>query len=174
MAVTGSTVTSTDGASIAYDVIGEGRTVVWLHGLSEDRFSWSVVTDDLTADFRCVRVDLRGHGESTHRPPYNFVALVSDLDAVVSATCDEPPIVVGHSLGGLVATVAAAAVMTGPVVCIDQPLMMTGLDLVSSLAPRLRDPATFADALMEEKLALGMDRVPEPVYRELERKARGV
>src|SRR5262249_50597909 len=45
-------------------------------------------------------------------------------------------------------------------------------ELVHSLAARLRDPVTYGDALMEEKIALGMDRVPDPLFRELERKTR--
>jgi pimeloyl-ACP methyl ester carboxylesterase len=99
--------------------------------------------------------------------------LVSDLAAVVSATCDEPPVVVGHSLGGLVATIGAATGLTGPVVCIDQPLKLRAFgDLVHSLAQRLRDPVTYSDALMEEKITLGMDRVPDPLFRDLERKTR--
>jgi pimeloyl-ACP methyl ester carboxylesterase len=92
---------------------------------------------------------------------------------VIRTTCNEPPVVVGHSLGGLVATVGAAAGLTGAVVCIDQPLRLSPFgDLVHSLAPRLRDSGTYPDALMEEKIALGMDRLPGPLFRELERKTR--
>jgi pimeloyl-ACP methyl ester carboxylesterase len=162
-----------DGVDIVFDECGTGRPTIWLHGLSEDRHSWSPVTDLLPPGLRCLRMDFRGHGESAHRGPYDFSGLVSDLGAVIRDTCDEPPVVVGHSLGGMVATIGAVMGMTGPVVCIDQPLALGDFGvLVHRLAPRLRDPDTFADALMEEKVALGMDLVPEPIFEDLERKAR--
>jgi pimeloyl-ACP methyl ester carboxylesterase len=162
-----------DGLEIAFDESGSGRTVVWLHGMSEDRLSWAPVTKQLADEVRCVRIDFRGHGASAHRRPYELEGLLSDLSAVVRATCTEPPVVVGHSLGGMVATIAAAMGVTGPVICLDQPLTLAGFaEIVHPLAPRLREAATYADALMEEKLALGMGLVPQPLFGELEHQAR--
>ncbi len=94
--------------------------------------------------------------------------------AVVRVTLGEPPVVVGHSLGGIVATISAAMGVTGPVICADQPLTLEGFaEIVHRLAPRHpRETATYADAIMEEKLALGMGLVPQPLFGELERKAR--
>lgn len=40
------------------------------------------------------------------------------------------------------------------------------------LAHRLRDPRGFADALIEEKIALGMDLVPDPMFTRLEEMTR--
>ena len=162
-----------DDFEIVYDDSGGDLPIVWLHGISEDRWSWQTVTEQLAAELRCIRIDFRGHGESSHGGPYDAVRLVSDLAAVIEATCTQPPVVVGHSLGGIVATIGAATGLTGPVVSIDQPLRLRPFSqLVQSLAPRLRDPVTYADALMEEKIGLGMDRVPDPVSGELERKTR--
>jgi pimeloyl-ACP methyl ester carboxylesterase len=162
-----------DALEIAFDESGTGRPVVWLHGISEDRLSWAPVTEQLADEMRCIRIDFRGHGATSHRRPYELEALVSDVTSVISATCNEPPVVVGHSLGGMVATIAAAIGDTGPVICVDQPLTLEGFaEIVHSIAPRLRDPETYSDALMEEKLAIGMGLVPQPLFRELERKTR--
>jgi pimeloyl-ACP methyl ester carboxylesterase len=162
-----------DDWQIVFDEGGEGPTVVWLHGLSEDRWSWEPVTRQLLDEMRCIRIDFRGHGESTRHGPYDAAGLVSDLASVTRATCTEPPVVVGHSLGGMVATIGAASGVTGPVVCVDQPLCLRPFDqLVRRLAARLRGPTTYADALIEEKMAMGMGRVPEPLFGELERKFR--
>jgi pimeloyl-ACP methyl ester carboxylesterase len=162
-----------DALEIAFDECGSGRPVVWLHGMSEDRLSWAPVTEQLADEMRCIRIDFRGHGASSHRRPYELEALVSDVTSVISATCDEPPVVVGHSLGGMVATIAASIGDIGPVICVDQALTLEGFaEIVHALAPRLRDPETYADALMEEKLAIGMGLVPQPLLRELERKTR--
>jgi pimeloyl-ACP methyl ester carboxylesterase len=164
---------TSDGVEVVYDDSGGNRPVVWLHGINEDRSSWDPITRQLAGEMRCIRIDFRGHGESSRHGPYDATGLVSDLAAVVGETCEEPPVVVGHSLGGMVATVGAATGLAGRAVCIDQPLRLRAFsDLVHSLAPRLRDPETYGDALMEEKLALGMDRVPDQLFRELERKTR--
>jgi pimeloyl-ACP methyl ester carboxylesterase len=162
-----------DGLDITFDESGDGRPVLWLHGVNEDGRSWGPVTDRLTDGLRCIRLDFRGHGGSSRRSPYALEGLVADVRAVIGATCTEPPVVVGHSLGGMVATIAAATGLTGAVMCVDQPLTLEGFaEIVHSLAPRLRDRATYADALMEEKLALGMGLVPQPMFGELERKTR--
>jgi pimeloyl-ACP methyl ester carboxylesterase len=162
-----------DALEIAFDECGSGRPVVWLHGINEDRLSWTPVTQQLADEMRCVRIDFRGHGASSRCRAYELDGLVSDVTSVISASGIDSPVVVGHSLGGLVATIAAAMGATGPVVCIDQPLALEGFaEIVHPLVARLRNPATYADALMEEKLALGMGLVPEPLFRELERKTR--
>jgi len=162
-----------DGLEVAFDECGSGRPVVWLHGMAEDRLSWAPVTELLVDRVRCVRIDFRGHGASGHRRPYALGGLVSDVGAVIDATCTEPPVVVGHSLGGIVATLAAARGVTGPVICVDQPLTLGGFaETVHSLAPRLRDAATYPDAVVDEKLAFGMGLVAQPLRGELERKRR--
>ncbi len=92
---------------------------------------------------------------------------------MIRATGVRSPVVVGHSLGGVVATVAAASGMTGPVVCVDQPLKLaTFAKLVRADAPRLRDPATYGDAIIAEKLALGMGLVPDALLPDLESRTR--
>ncbi len=53
--------------------------------------------------------DLRGRGRSNTLPgPYGMAAHAADCAAVVEAVSDEPVVVVGHSMGGFVATVLAA------------------------------------------------------------------
>jgi pimeloyl-ACP methyl ester carboxylesterase len=165
---------TSDGVEVAFEERGDGRPLVLLHGLCEDRESWEPVSRELAlGEFRCIAFDFRGHGESGRLGGYEPAGFFADLVAVIEATCDEPPLLVGHSLGGAVATVAAALGMTGHVVSIDQPLRQGSFaQLIHSLAARLKDPSSFPDALMEEKLALGMGLVPEPMFSRLERLAR--
>ena len=151
-----------DGVRIAFDERGEGPAVFFLHGMGESRESWTAVTDLLVHEMRCIRLDFRGHGESERCPKYDVFALVTDLQAVIDATGATAPIVVGHSLGGMVATIAAATAVAGPVICIDQPLELRSFgDTVHQLAPRLLDPATFEDARREEREALGFGQLPQ-------------
>jgi pimeloyl-ACP methyl ester carboxylesterase len=159
-----------DGVEIAFDEAGTGRTIVWLHGMGEDRTSWTPVTDLLAGEFRSIRIDFRGHGESGHLPHYAGTDLVGDVGAVVRATCETPPIVIGHSLGGIVGTAASAFGITGACLNVDQSLHDDPFtDLMHSLAHRLRDPSTFADAQLELKFALGLALVPETTLGDLAR-----
>jgi pimeloyl-ACP methyl ester carboxylesterase len=50
-----------------------------------------------------VRVDLRGHGESSTAPDYRMPSLVGDLRAVTDDLGIGTPAVVGHSLGASIA-----------------------------------------------------------------------
>jgi pimeloyl-ACP methyl ester carboxylesterase len=161
-----------DGVEIVFDETGRGRTIVWLHGMGEDRTAWDPVTALLADEFRSIRIDFRGHGESGRLPHYEGADLVVDVGAVVQATCDAPPIVVGHSLGGIVATAASAFGITAAAVNVDQSLKDDPFtDLMLSLATRLRDPDTYVDAQLELKFALGMALVPESTLADLARGA---
>ena len=65
-----------DGAAIAYDIAGDGPLVLFVHGLTSSRRAWDPVTSGLGAGFTCVRVDLRGHGESSTATDYSMQSLV--------------------------------------------------------------------------------------------------
>ena len=65
----------------------------------------------LQADFEVYAVDLRGHGQSSHAPPSPVPGEptpVSDVLAVVHHLRLRLPLVLGHSLGGLLAVLAEA------------------------------------------------------------------
>jgi pimeloyl-ACP methyl ester carboxylesterase len=64
-----STATASDGASIAYEVVGDGPPIVLVHGIIESRRSWDPLIAPLAREHRVVAVDLRGHGASDRRPP---------------------------------------------------------------------------------------------------------
>ncbi len=92
-----------NGASLAYDDAGTGDPpFVFIHGLACDRSFWTLQVADLSRDFRCVNVDLRGRGESADVPPYDTMTAADDVAALITALGLDRPIVVGHSLGGLV------------------------------------------------------------------------
>ncbi|MBC3762933.1 alpha/beta fold hydrolase [Quadrisphaera oryzae] len=116
---------------LAHDVSGSGPLLVLVHGITEDRRSWDPV--DLTGAFTVLRVDLRGHGASPAAEPYDIPVLAADVhDTVVHAQealglPDEPPAVVGHSLGGIVATAYGALFPARAVVNVDQPLHLAGM-----------------------------------------------
>jgi pimeloyl-ACP methyl ester carboxylesterase len=96
-----------DGTVIAYDVAGTGPPVVFLHGLTSNRRRWTPVTELLVESFTCVRIDARGHGESSKAGDYGVLTMAADVGAVVGELGIEAPAVVGHSLGGSMAAIFA-------------------------------------------------------------------
>lgn len=115
-----------DGVRVAYDVGGDGPPVVFLHGITNRRQGWDPVTSLLTPSFTCVRVDFRGHGESSPAADYGMPALVGDVRAVVDELGIERPAVVGSSFGAGAAAVYAALNPTRAVLCAESPLLRFG------------------------------------------------
>jgi pimeloyl-ACP methyl ester carboxylesterase len=97
------------------EVPGDGPTVLLLHGFSDSADCWRPVLRELAAmSRRAVAVDLPGHGHAGRldRPP------LPHLDRFAAAFLrtyagDDGAVLVGNSLGGLVALRAAARHETG-------------------------------------------------------------
>ena len=89
---------------VHYEDRGTGKTLVLLHGWGFDHTSWIPVMDRLTHRYRLIAVDIRGHGRSQKSTlPYTMQDLSNDLFEFISGlSLNEPPILVGHSLGGMV------------------------------------------------------------------------
>ncbi len=146
-----------DGATIAYEVIGDGPTVVLLHGITESRRSWDPLVPALVRDHRVVCVDLRGHGESERRGPYDVLTMVADVFAVVNESETVDPLMIGHSLGGFVVSVFACSHPTRATVNIDQPLELTGFrEFVGPWSSALHGD--------EEAFGSAMRHLVEPLY----------
>jgi len=137
---------------LAYDVLGEGPSLVLLHGITENRRSWDPVP--LSDHYRVVRVDLRGHGASPGGGPYDLVSLAQDVRAVAEReSSGDLPLVVGHSMGGVVATVYASLFPVRAVVNVDQPLALLDVQAqIRPAAPILRGDgfAGFMAALFDQ------------------------
>jgi len=99
-----------DGNRLVADVAGDAHAppVVLLHGGGQTRHSWGTTLDVLAArGWRAYSVDLRGHGDSEWAADgdYTLDAFAGDVLAV-AAELDQPPALVGASLGGLAALAA--------------------------------------------------------------------
>ncbi len=101
-------VTSADGSTIRYAEVGTPEpgepAVVLIHCWSCDAAFWSSTVDDLAPDYRVVTLDLAGHGESgMERAAWTLESFGEDVKAVVEELGIESAILVGHSMGGIVA-----------------------------------------------------------------------
>ena len=97
------------GGTIAYEVTGEGPLVVLAHGIGNSRAAHRfVVPPLLAAGYRVAAVDLRGCGESSAVwESYTRTDIAGDLIALVRHL-GGPAVLVGHSISGGAATIAAA------------------------------------------------------------------
>jgi pimeloyl-ACP methyl ester carboxylesterase len=90
---------------------GSGPPVVLLHGWPESSACWEPVLPYLPAgDFRYLRPDLRGLGDSERTPglsPYQKDELARDLLSLLDALGLDTALLVGHDWGGIVAQEAA-------------------------------------------------------------------
>jgi pimeloyl-ACP methyl ester carboxylesterase len=123
-----------DGVKIAYDTTGRGDpAIVLVHGWACDRSYLSPQREHFATAHAVAALDLRGHGESDVPVPdsgvYDVEAHCADVLAVSAAAGFDRPVVIGHSLGGLVALACAAragavraAVMIDPAPMLNQPI----------------------------------------------------
>ncbi|MFE9835419.1 alpha/beta fold hydrolase [Streptomyces sp. NPDC005551] len=98
------------GGTIAYEAAGEGPLVVLAHGMGDSRAAYRFVVPRLVAaGYRVAAVDLRGCGESSAQwPSYSRTDIAGDLLAVIRHIDGGPAVLVGHSISGGAATIAAA------------------------------------------------------------------
>jgi glycerol-3-phosphate dehydrogenase len=111
------------------DFGGEGRPIVLVHGLGGACENWLAVGGRLAEHARVLAPDLPGFGRT---PPAGRAATMRAsqraLHGFLQAAVGEPAILVGNSMGGLIAMMQAAR----------EPASVAGLVLVAPVQPRLR------------------------------------
>ena len=101
-----------DGVGIEYDVVGDGRPVVLLHGFPDSGRLWRhQVTALADAGFRVIVPDLRGYGQSGKPEAvdaYSIPVLAGDVMAVLADLGIARAHVVGHDWGAALAWALAS------------------------------------------------------------------
>ena len=109
--------------TINYELEGEGKTIVFVHGLSDSLAYWKVLSENLKNDYQTLIYDLRGHGESSDDDRNTTIDLYQeDLYQLLKALNIENAVFVGLSLGGNVILDLA----------VNHPEMINGLIVMSS------------------------------------------
>ncbi|MGB3437717.1 MAG: alpha/beta hydrolase [Actinophytocola sp.] len=89
-----------------WGALGDGPPVLAIHGITANHVAWGMVAPLVPGPV--VAPDLRGRGGSGALPgPYGMAAHAADCVAVLDALGIERAVVVGHSMGGFVASVLA-------------------------------------------------------------------
>ena len=95
------------GLSLRYERAGTGMPVVFLHGLAANHAFWDRQVA-LRQQLQLVRLDLRGHGDSSKpRGGYGMAAFAGDVAHLAAALQLPRCILLGWSMGGVVALEAA-------------------------------------------------------------------
>jgi pimeloyl-ACP methyl ester carboxylesterase len=96
--------------TIAYDMTGEGPLVVLANGIGDSRHSYRFIAPTLAAaGYRVANVDIRGCGDSSLGwDGYSRTDIAGDLVALVRHLGDGPAVIIGQSISGGAATIAAA------------------------------------------------------------------
>lgn len=132
---------------LAFTESGTGRrTAVLIHGIMSDSRAWHRVTAELEGrGFRVLAVDLAGHGRSPRARRYSPRAWADDVVETLRPLLQAPPdLVMGHSLGGLVASLVADRLSPRSAIYIDPafafPRGARGLiyKLLFAMSPRPR------------------------------------
>jgi pimeloyl-[acyl-carrier protein] methyl ester esterase len=119
--------------SVHIESAGRGRPLVLLHGWAMHSGLWLPLLPRLIDRYRVHSVDLPGHGYSSSVAPFDVATLATDVAAAVSVLPDvavTAPVVLGWSLGGLVAlewararpgTMRALALVAAPACFVQRP-----------------------------------------------------
>jgi pimeloyl-ACP methyl ester carboxylesterase len=99
-----------EGVALAYEERGQGSPpMVFVHGWSCDHRYFGPQVERFSQDHRTIAVDLRGHGVSdAPEQEYTMSGFADDLAWLCGELGAEKPIVVGHSMGAVIALQLAA------------------------------------------------------------------
>ena len=140
-----------DDCTLNYFVWGDPTKppVVLVHGGAAHAMWWSALAPQLALHYYVVVPDLSGHGDSGRRDLYPLEGWADEVMAVAQhAGCAGLPVLVGHSMGGLVSIVAAAVYghrLAGAVI-VDSPVRRPDPESNEATGgSAFRDPKTYPD-----------------------------
>jgi pimeloyl-ACP methyl ester carboxylesterase len=148
-----------DGVKLAYTDAGTGEpALVFVHGWTCDLSHWRHQVPAFVNEHRVVALDLRGHGQSDKPDQdYGVGQFAEDVAWLIAELGLERPVVVGHSMGGVIAAELAEKhpVATRGVVLVDAPIVPLGAELqpvLDGLLAGLRSPSykQLADTFLRQ------------------------
>jgi N-formylmaleamate deformylase len=139
-----------NGIDIHYLRTGRSKPpLVLLHGLTGSGACWSPLARALEADFDVVMPDARGHGDSSTPPNgYRYEDFAGDVVGLIQGLGLATPVLLGHSMGGMTATVVAGR----------NPKLLRGLVLADPtfLSPQVQDEVRESDVADQHRRMLEM------------------
>ncbi|EWM10869.1 alpha/beta fold hydrolase [Kutzneria sp. 744] len=141
----------------------DGVPMVMVHGLGGSHLDFSLLAPRMTGRFRVLAPDLLGHGLTAPDHRTSTIAANTDLiDRFIRTVADRPVVLVGNSMGGLIAARQAAR----------HPETVARLVLIDPALPLVpRSRLDVAAAMIFGRLALPLGR-PILAFRRRNRTAR--
>ena len=100
-------IASVNGINLYYEVRGNGRPLILLHGNGEDHTIFEEAADVLSKSFACYLVDSRGHGKSTPVKEYHYADMAEDMIAFMEELDLNDTVFYGFSDGGIIGILAS-------------------------------------------------------------------
>lgn len=97
-----------NGTELYYQVSGQGRPLILLHGSGESGRIFDELEPSLARDYRVYTVDSRGHGRSSRGVPVDYRLMTEDIAQLIRELGLEKPALYGFSDGGIVGLMLAS------------------------------------------------------------------
>lgn len=87
-----------------YEISGNGKeNLVLLHGFMENLFVWDHLVENLSSDFKIIKIDLPGHGQSKiYDEVHRMEFMAEKVNEVIENLHIRAFHIIGHSMGGYV------------------------------------------------------------------------
>lgn len=134
----------------------QGETILAIHGWLDNAASFECLAEEMNlSTIRLLAIDLPGHGLSDRRPEgqiYHLMDYIVDIVGVIKSLNLTKLSLLGHSLGGIIAMLTAAAV----------PGLVHRLILLDSFGPMVDKEEAVAEQLKKaiSKICLSSSRPP--------------
>ena len=163
-------VPSKDGVIVSYEVRGCGDiAIIFIHGWCSNRSFWNEQLDTLSQIYKTIAIDLPGHGESgRNRKKWSISSFADDVESVIQHQKLDHFVLIGHSMGGLVALEVAPRLQ-------DKVIGLIAIESISNVdsvvAPEAMEPfyaaleADFSGTLRMAMPRLFSSQTPEKIVQ---------
>ena len=140
----------TNGIQIHYMRTGGSKPpLIMLHGLTANGACWTSLAHALEEEYDVIMPDARGHGKSSvPNYGYRYEDHANDVLGIIETLGLPPPILIGHSMGGMIAAVVASR----------NPKLLRGLILADPtfLIPKVQREIRDSDVADQHRRVLNM------------------
>jgi pimeloyl-ACP methyl ester carboxylesterase len=90
-----------------YKEFGSGKPLIIIHGLFGSLDNWVTLGKKFAEHYRVFLLDERNHGQSPHSNEFSYEVMADDLREFIEEHSLQGAVVMGHSMGGKTAMMAA-------------------------------------------------------------------
>jgi 2-succinyl-6-hydroxy-2,4-cyclohexadiene-1-carboxylate synthase len=172
---------SANGINMNYELTGEGRCLVLIHGFSDNLTMWYNQVPEFSKQCQVLIYDVRGHGQTeTPEGQFSMDLFADDLRALLGILNIEKACVLGYSMGGriglecalkypdkVMGLVFANSGIMGPDIQITEEQMKEMMERREQMMELFKtgDIETIADAMAERSLSPGLRDTKPAVFK---------